>query len=426
MKKRTIIILISILAIAVLYFVFAKNTVQNSEPEIVVTAKKGDFVVDISTTGELEAKNSVEIMGPLGLRRARIYNVKIDKMVDEGTKVKKGDFIASLDKSDLNERLNERMNELEQRESDYTQTRLDTAIQLRKLRDELVNKQYDVEEKKLVLEQSKFEPPATIKQNELNLEKSKRAYEQAKENYELERKKAIAEMRKARARYVERKVEVEFLQSLLGELQVTAPEAGMVIYTRGYRGGKIKEGDMISTWYPIIAELPDLSKMISQTFVNEVDIRKIKKGQKVNISLDAFPDKHLTGSVITVANVGEQKPNSDAKVFQVDIEVNESDTTLRPGMTTGNTIISDVVKDALFVPLECLHSQGDTLTYVFKKSGIATVRQEVKIGRTNSNEAVVKRGLEEGDKLLLSLPSDVDNKKLVLLEEAQQSLTSNP
>src|SRR5207247_1461494 len=70
------------------------------------------------------------------------------------------------------------------------------------------------------------------------------------------------------------------------------------------------------------------------------------------------PTKRLTGKVTSVANVGEQRPNADAKVFEVKVQVEQSDSTLRPGMTTGNAIETLKVADALFVPLEALGSEG--------------------------------------------------------------------
>ena len=62
--------------------------------EILTAVQYGDFVIDVATTGELEAKNSVNITGPSGLRRAQIWQVKIDDIVDEGTVVSKGEYIA--------------------------------------------------------------------------------------------------------------------------------------------------------------------------------------------------------------------------------------------------------------------------------------------------------------------------------------------
>jgi multidrug efflux pump subunit AcrA (membrane-fusion protein) len=157
--------------------------------------------------------------------------------------------------------------------------------------------------------------------------------------------------------------------------------------------------------------------MQSKTFVNEVDIRKIKVGQKVEIGLDAYPDRKLKGLVTHVANVGEQRPNSDAKVFEVLVEIDGTDATLRPSMTTSNKILANEVSEALYIPLECLHSDHDTITYVFRQKGASIVRQEVIVGETNSNDAVVKAGLSENDRLFLSIPKASDDVALNLLPE---------
>jgi multidrug efflux pump subunit AcrA (membrane-fusion protein) len=210
---------------------------------------------------------------------------------------------------------------------------------------------------------------------------------------------------------------LSFLETIMHQLNITAPEAGMVIYHRDWNGKKISSGSQIQTWRPIVATLPDLTTMVSKTYINEVDIRKVKKGQSVNIGLDAFPDKELKGSVIDVANVGEQKPNSDSKVFEVTIELQESDTTLRPAMTTSNIIIADVIQDAVFVPLECLFSQGDSITYVLKKNRLGLTKQQVMTGPSNENEIVIEKGVSREDRLLLSLPDGVQDKDINMLTE---------
>ena len=122
--------------------------------EILVEAKQGTFKVEVTTTGELEAENSVKILGPSGMRAAQIWQVKIEHIVDEGKVVKKGDYIARLDQSELSDKIQNRQNELQQSLSKYTQTKLDTALELRAARDELVNLKYAVEEKEIILSQS--------------------------------------------------------------------------------------------------------------------------------------------------------------------------------------------------------------------------------------------------------------------------------
>ena len=124
----------------------------------------------------------------------------------------------------------------------------------------------------------------------------------------------------------------------------------MVIYKKGRDGSKITIGSSISPFENVVATLPDMSRMQSKTYVNEVDISKVKVGQKVEVGIDAFPENRYSGVVKSVANIGEQLPNADAKVFEVIITLNESDPILKPAMTTSNMIVTNSISDVMFVP----------------------------------------------------------------------------
>lgn len=416
MKKNLIIGAGVVVVLLIAYFVFGGSK-SDEIADVLATVKRGPFKVEIETTGELEAKNSVKILGPAALRDFRIWQVTIQSIVDEGTVVKKGDWVATLDRSEFQNKFNEKQIELEKANSKYVQTQLDTTLQLRQSRDELINLKYGVEEKEIILEQSKFEPPATIKQAEINLDKAKRSYDQALENYKIKKNQNIEKMREVYAEYKKVNNEMEAMQKVLAAFNILAPEDGMVIYEKGWDGKPIKAGSQIQMWDPNVAQLPDLTKMLSKTYVNEVDVRKVKSGQKVEVGLDAYPDKKLSGQVIRVANVGEQRPNSDAKVFEVAVEINGTDPTLRPSMTTSNKIVVSVKDSALFIPLETLHSHFDTITFVYKKDGINMIKQEVIVGETNANDAVVLKGLKEGDRVYLSVPGGLEDNDFNLLPE---------
>ena len=405
----------SLLLIAVLFFFFFRTSSSSAASELTVKPQHGKFQIEIVTTGELEAKSSVDVLGPTGLRSIQIYQINIDDIVPEGSLVKKSEYIATLDNSQLIEKVKNKQNDLEQSVSEYTQVKLDTALELRAARDELINLQYAVEEKQLVLDQSTYEPPATIKQANIDLEKAKRELSQARSNYKLKYDKAVAQMQEATAELADDQNSLDFLNRMMQQLRITAPEGGMVIYARDWNGKKRTTGSQINTWQPVVATLPDLSTMVSKTYVNEVDIRKVKSGQQVNIGLDAFPDKKLTGKVIEVANVGEQKPNSDSKVFEVTIEIHDNDTTLRPAMTTSNNIVAEVIENAVSIPLESLFNQGDSITYVIKKNRLGYTKQEVITGPSNENQIVVEQGVDPEDLLLLSYPADLEDKDITVL-----------
>ena len=171
---------------------------------------------------------------------------------------------------------------------------------------------------------------------------------------------------------------------------------------------------MLSPWDLTIATLPDLTKMESKTYSNEVDIRKIKKDQYVSVGFDAFPDITMKGVVTSVANVGENKRGSDIKLFQVSIKLNESNANIRPGMTTSNRILIQKEEEVLMIPLEAVFSK-DSISYVFIDSGFSIDKKQVELGESNEDVIIVKKGLKEKDIVYLTKPKDLDEKSVQLL-----------
>ncbi|RLD72024.1 MAG: RND transporter [Bacteroidetes bacterium] len=402
LTKKNLIIALSVISVIVLFFIFSGKEEQSDNIEAVV--KQGIFEVNVTSTGELEAENSENIPGPNGLRKIRVYNVKITDLVPEGTVVDSGEYVATLDRSEVTSKLKDIEADIEAAESNFIKEQLDTTLELRKLRDDLINKEFDLEEKKINLEQSQYEPPATIRQAEILLNKVKRDYEQSIKSYKLKVRQARVKMKEAELKLAKSTRKRDDIMDIMNQFEVKAPKKGMVIYFKEWNGKKRKVGSTINPWENMVATLPDLSTMVSKTFVNEIDIRKVTKGQKVEIEVDAFPEKKFEGKVISVANVGEQLPNSDAKVFEVSIILNESDTVLRPSMTTSNTIITNSFDDVVYIPIEAL-LVTDSLTFVYKKEGLSHKKLQIETGVANENEIIVTKGLKEGDIILLSLPN---------------------
>jgi HlyD family secretion protein len=407
MKRKTIlaiVIPVTLIVALVLY-----SVLSGKEKEIVLetSVEQGAFEIAVMVTGELQAIRETEIKAPSQLRsrNLRIRSVKIQDLIPEGTVVDSGQWIATLDRSEADNSLKDIMDNLEQKESEYMRTKLDTTMQLRELRDQLFNLKFAMEEAEITLEQSQFEPPAAIRQAQIELEKANRAFNQAEKNYGLKVQQAKAEMREAEINMARDQRSKEEMEAVMEKFDIYAPGAGMVIYKKDWNGQKRTAGSEINTWDLAVATLPDLSTMISMTYVNEIDISKLKKGQKVDIGVDAFPEKKFSGEVTEVANIGQQLPNTDAKVFEVKIELNERDTILRPSMTTSNMVITQVLDSVMFIPLEAVHA-NDSLTFVYTRDGR---KQVVVLSESNENHIVVDMGLKKGEKLYLSNPDNPEN-----------------
>ncbi len=410
--KKYILIAVGVLVVVGLwYFLRAEAPVVES---IRVPVVRGDFEVSVFTSGELEAKNSENIIGPSRLRQVGVHTAQIAELVPEGTVVQAGDWVATLDRTDISNRILDRETELERLESSFLQTKLDTTMDMRNARNELVNLQFNYEEAKISLEQSQYEPPATIRQAEINLEKAQRAYEQALYNYDLRKQQADARMQEISAQLNQVRRRLNDMIAVMDEFEIFAPKSGMVIYKRNWDGTRFGVGSQISAWDNTVATLPDFSVMLSRTYVNEIDISKVRSNQPASIVVDAFPDRKFTGFVTEVANIGEQRPNQDARVFEVKVQINEVDTIMRPAMTTKNTIITHVEQDVLFIPIEGIHLL-DTISYVYRCSGNRVLRQQVITGIRNDNEIIIRDGLAEGDVISLTVPPNAEDLPLNFL-----------
>jgi HlyD family secretion protein len=426
MKKALIItgIVFAIIALIVFNKMTSKKGNVNSYAEV----KKGVFEITVTNSGELMAEKSLDVKGPEigqsdehggeqgGNRQGsqgrgggggggggdmHAMELKIQDIVPEGTMVKEGDFIAQLDRTSYDNTLKDELDNLTVLQTNLEMKVLDTAVVLTSLRDDIKNQKYVVEEAAITLAQSKFEPPATIRKAETALDRAQRTLEQKKKSYELRIAQTLSEINHEKMHLARGTRLVQDLQAFLAKFTVTAPSSGMVIYKKERNGTKRKAGSNVNPFDRVIATLPDLSSMISKIYVNEIEISKVKVGQKVDIKVDAFPERAFSGYVMSIANIGEQLPNSDSKMFEVLIKIEGSDPALRPTMTTGNKVIIETFNDAVFIPTECVQTGSDSIPFVYKKN---KTKQIVILGKSNEKHVIVEQGLESGSSIYISTP----------------------
>jgi hypothetical protein len=410
MKKRLVsrpfIVFYVIITFVGIFLLFGSKS-GSAKESIFAEVKQGDFEINVVTTGEIRAKVQTDIEAPgAEMQSAGLWNgTKIQDLIAEGSVVKEGDFVASLDKTPLMTKLSEVSLEFDKKNSELKQARLDTSITLRDARDELLNLKSAKEESKLELEQSAFEAPAVIRQKQLALEKAERNYQQKVDNYKTKVEQSATKVAIIYADMQKAQNSLNRVNSLMDKMEITAPKDGMVIYVKNWNGKKKGVGSSVNPWESAVATLPDLREMQVITYINEVDIRKIKVGQAVSIKLDADQQKKLKGVVVQVANIGEQRPNQDSKVFEVVIDILTKDPELRPSMTTSNVIHIEEYKNVLSVPLEAVNTEKKR-SYVWVKNGAGHKKQEVKVGAVNDVNALIYSGLEKENTVYLTAPAD--------------------
>jgi HlyD family secretion protein len=411
MKRTLIIAGLVVLVSVVAVVVFNRISSEKKMAGLYTQVFKGDFEIAIISAGELKAENSVDILGPEIAQRGdmRSMDIRIQDLVPEGTEVREGDYVAQLDRSNFDNTLKDILEMMATQEKDLEMRLLDSAVTLSALRDEVQNQRYVVEADSVTLINSKFESPNIIRQAEINYDQAKRTLRQRERRYGLSVEQAKFQINIQRiriGRITRRKNDYE---DVLANFTIRAPSSGMIIYKRDWRGNKRKTGSNINPFDRVVATLPDLSSMMSRILVTEIDISKLKMGQKANIVVDAFPKNTFNGHVTSVANIGEKLPNTDSKVFEVLIKINGTDPLLRPSMTTGNKIVVKTIENAIQVPIECVQAGEDSIPFVYTKNKLKEV---VILGESNEKYVIIEQGLEQGTTIFLNEPEEHDKFRL--------------
>jgi multidrug resistance efflux pump len=410
--KKILLISIPIIFILVLFWFYRT---KGSDDQL-ITAKviRGSFDLIIFSSGQLESEKFEIISVPekLNDRNLRIYELTITDLVEEGTIIDSGDYVATLDHKAVEEQIKSAQDEMNRTLTEYEDSKMDSSLNLSNQRDLITNAQLDLVEKKIIMEESVYEAPSIQKKAGMDLDKAKRKLEQEQRSYLLKIKQEENKVERRFINYRQISDRERELQVLFNTLEIRAPKSGILTYYRTPWGEITKTGSKVGIYSggSIIATIPEMSNLISRTYINEIDISKIKVGQKVKVGIDAFPGKHLEGQVIAVANIGQAMPNSDAKVFEVKIKISGKDQELKPAMTTSNAIEAMNCKDTLMVPSDAIF-ENDSLRFVYL--GIdKPVKQIVWTADENETFSIVRKGLKEGDVVLLTEPENAEEIEL--------------
>ena len=208
--------------------------------------------------------------------RSRILSRKAPKL-------KEGDYIATLDKTQFDNTLKDERERLSTFRNNLEMKKLDTAVILTTLRNNIRNQKHTLEEAEITLRNSKFEPPTTIRQAEIDLERQKRLLEQRERGYQLKVAQAKRDIATQTMWYNRIDRRVTSLEEVLAGFTIKAPSPGMVVYKRDRRGNKIKAGSSINPMERTVATLPDLSSLLSKIYISEIEITKVTPGLNVEI-----------------------------------------------------------------------------------------------------------------------------------------------
>lgn len=254
----------------------------------------------------------------------------------------------------------------------------------------------------------KYTRPAQIEKARHTVQESKEKFQELQDVADYLDSLQQANVQKEEARLQGLREEYQQALRELTRASVHAPIPGLVIYNEIPGSGqarKIQVGDAVWSNQALIS-LPDISHMLVDTQVREVDVHKIQLGQEVLIQVDAYPDTTFHGTVSLIGSLARAERNLPASVkyFEVQVLFTESDERLRPGMTARVEILADRIDDALYVPLQAVFEKaGNHVCYIVQERG--PEERLVEVGKFNDDFITILSGVSEGERLYLHDPT---------------------
>jgi HlyD family secretion protein len=364
--------------------------------------KRGVFSEELTEEGTIRAVNSISITAPA--ISYRYGSLKISRMVEDGKEVEKGDTLIIFDPSEIKKAIVNSQQQLEIAKAEYDKLKATQESEIEDLEADLEMARLSQEISIITFDQAVFESEITRKEINLKLETANIALDRAREQIDNRKKIHQEELIQKNLTIRQLVTSLEDANRSINSLVVISPSKGIAILKDNWMTGrKWQMGDQPYGTTPLI-DLPDLSEMLAEVKINEVDVSKITPGLRVVIRADAYSDTTYTGKVTKVANLAQNKDyNSKIKVFPSQILIEGRPANLLPGLTVSCNILIREIPDVAYVPVEAiLKSQG--IEYVYVKKGSGYKRVEVKVGAINTDYAIITEGLAENEMVALTDP----------------------
>jgi HlyD family secretion protein len=213
---------------------------------------------------------------------------------------------------------------------------------------------------------------------------------------------AAAQVEQARARVAAAKASLDRARETLGYATIRAPIGGVVLTRPTEVGDAVSSILNLGSAATLIMTLGDVSQVYIKGEVDEADIGKAERGQRVRTKVESFPSESFEGEVKRISPMGRELNN--VTTFEVRVTISNPDGKLRVNMTANAEIVLEEKKNVLLVPESALVYDKDRRASVqmldpAAKSG--WTRRALKTGISNGQKTEVIEGLKEGDRLVL-------------------------
>lgn len=362
--KRIILSLMLVITVSAFIYSCASNESGNDIKELKTEkAVKGDLKITVAATGVVTPYIEVEVKSKAG-------GEIISFPFQEGERLEKGKVVVRLDPDTERSRVNQANADLLVAEARLEKAKIelkDTELRLNRQRSLFRNK--------------------VISKQDLD-------------SVMLSFEKAGSDVKIAEAELIRSKENLKEAKDRLEDTEITAPLTGTILKKYVEEGQVIASTLSSASEGTLIFTMADLARIYINAMVDETDIGRIRQGQEVSVTADAYQEKVFSGQVLRIAPKG--RVESTITVFDVIIEVSDMDKSmLMPMMSANVEVLTKFREGVLIVPSEAVRTKGGE-TGVYKLINNTPEWKKAVIGESNGILTEIRNGIEEGDEIVVS------------------------
>lgn len=367
--------------------------------------KRKDFVDTLEIKGDVKALRSVIIAAPYGAGELQIVS-----LVDNSSKVKKGDLVVEFDATTVKQKLAQDQSGVKSAEAEIQQSRAASRLKEEQDLTDVMTSKFDAEKARMDASKQEILSAIDGEQAKLKVLDAEQKLKEAEAKLKADRSSAGADLASKQQKLDQAAFQVKQDERSLASLSLRAPLDGVVALQNHWQpqSGPVpfKPGDR--AWPGVaIAELPDVTSLKISARVEEAERGQLKAGQSLTVRLDALPDRSFEGHVETISPTASLDFNAGWPIprnFSVEVTLSESDPRLSPGMSATVRVAVAKIPDGIVIPASALFRKGGrTVTYV--RRGSKFEETPVEVSRRSTDEVLIAKGLKPGEQVALKDPA---------------------
>lgn len=367
----------------------------DTPPDRSLTVHRGAFSNDLLLTGELEAARGALISVP----ELPSWQSAIKWLATDGAEVKAGERVAELDNTEFTTDLDAKRQSSTQAHQELQQKEAEWSADLR-------DKEVDADKKQAEYEKTKLEAsvPAELlsgreyQDRQMKYHRAEVELKKAKDVLASQRRSVASDRSNLLLKIERADRDVTTAEKAIDSLVLRAPRDGIVVVKdHPWEQRKLQNGDTVWVGFPL-ALIPELDSLQIAAALADVDDGRIRPGMKATVTLDGYPDVHVSGVVSSISAVAQESNRNGSlrRVFRVVVKLAQVDPArMRPGLSARVEVHRASAQNALLIPRSALDLDGSSPHARLESGKLVPVQ----LGDCNAQECVVLGGISEGVRL---------------------------